>query len=339
MNNLNYHEQFMQRAIKLAKNGLDIIEYTPILGYVIVIQNMILIEDWKLIYEKLNNQIIKNSFLLSEATIYLTLEPNIKDYQISFINFILKYNIPKVVIGTRHPYSNGLGIKLLKLSGVEVIENILQYECSEINKKFFTFYQKKRPFITLKWTQSLNGIICNNIRKNNTLNQKYYQQLTEKWRTEETGFLIDNNSINNVILEDTFWYGKTAIIIILDQYLMIPHNHFIYNMNYKFIIFTEKQEQEQFLKQNKVFFKLKFDHTLFSKILDTLYQENIQSVIIETSQVIIQHLIKNHFWDEAKIFIYNIYLNAGIQAPKIIGNIIFKKSFLNDQILFIRSKL
>lgn len=340
----NYYNQFMERAIKLARNGMSIIDTVPIFGYVIVHNNIIFVENWQRIddYEikYFNKQIVNNFVVLSESTIYLTLEPYVNKDKMSFINFILKYKIPKVIVGIRNPYNsiNGLGIKLLKISGVEVIENILKEKCYEINKKLFTFYQKKRPFIILKWTQSVNGIICcNNIRKKNTLHQKSYQQLTEKWRTEETAFLIDSKSLisNNVLFRFKYWYGKTPIIIILDQKLIIPQYYYIYNKNYKFLIFTEKNQL--FNKKNIFLFKVKFNSTLFNKIFDILYKKSIHSIIIETSQVLIQELIKKNFWDEAKIFIINIYLNSGIIAPKIQGNILSNNSFINEKIILMKS--
>lgn len=334
---------FMKRAIKLAKNGLFIISNTPIFGYVIVRNNLILLEDWKKMneYNYIKNNIIKNIFLLQESTIYLTSEPEVHKNKLSFIDFILKYKIPKVVIGIRNIFNeyNGVGIKILKSSGVKVIENILKNECYEINKKYFTFYKKKRPFIILKWRQSINGILCNKIENKNILNNELYKQLTDKWRTEEDAILLDNNNIlyNNSILKDKYWYGKNPIIVILDKKLIIPNNHFIYNSTNTIIIFTEKNKKS--IKNNIIFFKLKFDKNLSKKIVDELYKKNIKSIIIEESKKNIEIFIKNNFWDEAKISIYDIYLNKGIKAPNIIGNILSNQElFFNERILIISYK-
>lgn len=332
----NIDNFFMQRAIKLAKDALYIFYDTLILGYVIVKNNLIILENYKKINEF---NYINNYIFLQQSTIYITLEPNLYYKKVSFIDFILKNKISKVVIGMRNPCNpnTGLIIKLLKSSKIKVFENILKNECYEINKRFFTFYKKKRPFIMLKWTQSLNGIICNNIRKKNIIHEKIYEQLTHKWYTEEESILIHSNNIMSInsIIKDKYWYGKNPIIIILDKNLIIPSDHFIYKSNNKILIFTEKNKK--YIKNNIIFFKLKFNKELLKKIINKLYIFNIKSVIIEISNKNIEFLIKKQNWDEAKIAIYDVFLNKGIKVPNIKGNILSKSLFFNERLITISS--
>ena len=74
-------------------------------------------------------------------------------------NLILQHKIPKVVIGCADSFAkvNGRGIQQLKDNGVQVVYGVLENDCKALNKQFFTFNNKKRPYITLKWAQSKNG--------------------------------------------------------------------------------------------------------------------------------------------------------------------------------------
>ncbi len=324
----------MYRAIQLAKNGLGLTYPNPMVGCVIEKNGLILSEGW---YKKgelhavknaINN--IKKKIFLKKSTIYLTLEPCINRIKkISCVDLIIKNYISTVVIGITNPNPKikGLGIKKLKNNGIKVIENILIDECRFLNKRLFTFYEKKRPFIILKIEQSEDGYIDFFLKKKiNFIQNLYYQQLNNKWRSEENSVFIRKKNFFNKKKNIKNWEGNIPIKIFLDKNLS-RYPTFL-SKRTKTIIFKNKKKIK--------FFQILFKKNLINNILYFLYKMNIVSVLIEIGgdKIILEKFIKKNIWDESRIFIYkNIFLKKGLKIPVINGKVIKKININKDQLI------
>lgn len=340
------HEIFIQRALQLAENGLGNTMPNPMVGCVIVGNGSIIAEGWHYKSgmphaEVCAIQAVKDPSLLHEATLYVTLEPCAHHGKTPpCIDLILQKKIPRVVIGIRDPHSkvNGLGIQCLKEAGVQVIENILEAACYDLNRRFFTFHQKHRPYILMKWAETFDGFmdIPRHEKTPNIpfwISNIYSRQLTHKWRTEEASVLIGTKTVldNNPQLNTRDWRGKNPIRIILDRQLSIPESYAIYNNKQTTLIFTEKEKKSD--RENVTFIPLNFDRNLLKNLLDELYKRNIQSIIIEGGKKILEAFIEERLWDEARIFTGEILLNEGLKAPKIKGKIHSKTKIYTDTLL------
>ena len=188
-------EIYMQRCLQLAKNGFGKTYPNPMVGCVIVSNNQIIGEGWHQKAGEAHAEVhainaVKDKSQLKKATLYVSLEPcshHGKTPPCS--DLILKYSIPKVVIGTVDPHSKvaGKGIEKLQKAGVSVEVGVLEKECRELNKRFFTFHQKKRPYIILKWAESADGFLSpthKEARQPVWITNSYSRQLVHKWRTE-----------------------------------------------------------------------------------------------------------------------------------------------------------
>lgn len=315
---IKMHNFFMKRAIIIANNIIT--NKYPKIAYIIVKNNTIIYEGfYKNYYYNIINiiQYIQKKINVTKYNIYFTLEPYIDYKNILYIKNILQNTINTIIIGIKNPYLNFKGLMILKKYGINIIENILKNECYMLNHKFFIFYKKKRPFILLTWSQTLDGFM---LFKNNI----YIKQLNHKWRTEIDSILVNTQTIinNNSFLNTKYWYGKNPIRIILDKNLIIPNYYNIYNNQQKTLIITEQKKISN--KKNIYFLNIKFNTNFLLKLINKLYLLKIKSIIIEGEKKIIEYLIKNYFWDEARIIIYHDLLKF---TPKIKAPIIFNKNF------------
>ncbi|WP_341656324.1 bifunctional diaminohydroxyphosphoribosylaminopyrimidine deaminase/5-amino-6-(5-phosphoribosylamino)uracil reductase RibD [Blattabacterium cuenoti] len=343
---MKYKEIFMKRAIQLAKNGLGFTSPNPMVGCVIERNGIVLSEGYHYKNEMYHAEFIainniKNKYLFFDCTLYVTLEPCVHFGETPpCVDLIIRKNIPRVVVGIQDPCEKvkGLGIKKLKKYGVEVIENVLIDQCRILNKRFFTFHEKKRPYIILKWAQSNDGFIYSEKKKSNGISGIHAKQLNHKWRSEEDGILVGKKTVlnDNPKLNVRKWFGKNPIRIFIDQKLSISNSHFILDGSQHTIVFTDKNKENQ---ENIEYIQISFKKKIIHQILDCLHKKKILSLIVEGGKKTLENFIKEDLWDECRIFICKIVLKSGLEAPKIGGMISTKMNLDNTDQLFIKSPI
>ena len=319
----------MRRCIQLAKNGLGTTYPNPLVGSVIVYENKIIGEGWHrqsgMPHAEVNAiNSVKNKQLLRNATIYINLEPCSHTGKTPpCANLIIEKQIKNVVIGCKDPNPKvaGNGIKLLKKSGLKVTCGILENECEHLNKRFFSFFLKKRPYIILKWAETLDGFISPNEKKEKKpvwISNKNSRQLVHQWRAEEQAILVGTQTIveDNPSLNTRDWYGNSPICILIDKSLRISKDYKIYRNNSKTIVITEKKSKN---KKNEFFESINFNSPIANQIATILYSHKIQSVIIEGGAQTLQTFIDENLWDEARVFSGPTTFNNGTKAPIISG--------------------
>ncbi len=338
-------EMYMSRCIQIATNGLGTTYPNPFVGSVIVHNNKIIGEGFTSEYGGPHAEVnainsVKNPELLKESTLYVTLEPCSHHGKTPpCADLIIKKEIPRVVIGTLDPFSkvNGQGYLRLLKNGVDVTLNILENECLELNKRFLTFHQKKRPYIILKWAQTEDGYMGrDDIQK--WITNQYSKQLVHKWRTEEEAILVGKNTalIDNPQLNSRLWNGKNPLRIAIDKNLAIPRSFHLFDQSQPTVIFNSL---ENFEEENLILKKIDFSEKIVPQVIDYLYQKNIQSLIIEGGSDTIQYFIETNLWDEARILSSDTIWNEGILAPRIKGTRIGKYRFLNDELNIFENRI
>ena len=342
------HEFYMKRCIELAKNGLGTTYPNPLVGSVIVHEGKIIGEGWHKKAGEPHAEVnavnsVKDKSLLKEATIYVSLEPCSHFGKTPpCCDLIIANEIPNVVVGTVDPFAKvaGNGIKKLIESGKNVTIGILEDECNELNKRFFTFHQKQRPYIILKWAESADGFIAPKMLKPVQhdklkpvwITNQYSRQLVHKWRTEEQAILVGTNTVldDNPKLDARDFSGNNPIRIVLDKSGKISENYHVKNNFQKTIFITES---ENFIStENCIYENAIFDIHLISSICDILYKNEIQSVIIEGGSKTLQSFINANLWDEARVFIGQTTFQNGTTAPNISGNPVAGFDIMNDEL-------
>jgi diaminohydroxyphosphoribosylaminopyrimidine deaminase/5-amino-6-(5-phosphoribosylamino)uracil reductase len=341
-------EKYIKRCIELAKNGLGTTYPNPLVGCVIVFGNKIIGEGWHIKSGESHAEVIaiesvKNKELLSSSTLYVSLEPCSHFGKTPpCADLILKYNIPNVVIGTIDPNSKvaGKGIQKLIDAEVNVTVGILEKECNELNKRFFTFHKKNRPYIILKWAESSDGFISpknKSEQKPVWISNEYSRQLVHKWRSEEQAILVGTQTIldDNPTLTVREWVGENPIRVVIDKENNIDSSSNVYDNQAKTIVFSNKEINSNF--DTIQYIKIDFDKNSTQAIADKLFENNIQSIIIEGGRKTIQSFIDANLWNEARVFIGEINLIEGTKAPELNRSFHSKVTVKNDTLLTYRN--
>lgn len=317
------HNYFMQKCIDLAKKGIGNVSPNPLVGSILVYNGKIVGKGY---HDKYGNQhaevnainSIKDKSILKNSILYVNLEPCShygKNPPCS--DFIIKHNIPKVIIGCVDTFSkvNGNGIKRLINSGVDINIGILENKCRELNKRFFTFHEKKRPYIILKWAETYDGFIAPKKQiKPIRISSNRSKSLVHKWRAEEDSILIGRITAemdNPILTVRNYHKGDNPIRIVIDKELKLPSNLNIFNSESKTLIFNNIKTD---VNNSNIFIKVSFNN-LINNILKELYKLNIQSLIVEGGTITLESFIKENLWDEARVFTSKKHLHDGVIAP------------------------
>jgi len=314
----------MRRGIDLAMLGQGYVAPNPMVGAVIVYNGKIIGEGYHRQFGEAHAEVnainnVKDKSLLAESTIYVTLEPCAHHGKTPpCADLIAKYNFKRVVIGCIDTFSEvqGKGIVRLKEAGIEVNVGCLDNECRELNKQFFTFHEKQRPFVFLKWAQTTNGKLDNgNSDQTITwISSPESKTLVHKWRNEHQAILVGRKTVenDNPSLTVRAITGKNPIRIVLDSELRLPLTRAVFNSESKTIVLnlrkTEVNNEVEFLQLNEL---------TPTSILEALYQLNIISVLIEGGAQTLQSFIDADLWDEAAIITGASSFEKGTDAPKL----------------------
>lgn len=294
---------YIRRCIELAKNGLGNVQPNPMVGAVIVCDGQIIGEGFHQKYGEAHAEInairsVKDLSLLKKSTIYVSLEP-CSHYGKTppCADKIIELGIPRVVIGSTDPNEkvNGKGIQKMKEAGIEVVTGILIEECDELNKRFFTYHIKKRPYVILKWAQTADGYM--DIDRSKNPNGKYWitneavRVLTHRWRSEEQSIMVGYRTYINdrPQLTTRFFQGKDPA-----RYIAARNANELPNIEgFKYLPVVPELALEQ------------------------LYNDAMQSVIVEGGRKTIDSYIESNLWDEARILTGNQTWGAGLRAPEL----------------------
>ncbi|AWG23512.1 riboflavin biosynthesis protein RibD [Flavobacterium faecale] len=323
---MNTNEKYIQRCIDLAKNGLGTTYPNPMVGCVIVHKNRIIGEGWHKKagegHAEVNavNAVIDKA-LLTEATIYVSLEPCSHFGKTPpCCDLIIAHKIPNVVVGTVDPNSQvaGSGIKRLIEAGINVTVGVLEDECNELNKRFFTFHQKKRPYIMLKWAETQDGFIAPATRKEQKpvwITGTAARQLVHKWRSDEQAIMVGTQTAidDNPKLDVRDWTGHAPTRVVLDRHNRIPSSQNLFDGSVKTIVICESTTQKS--TENCIFESIDFEKEIPNQIIAVLYKHQIQSLLIEGGRQLLQTFIDSGLWDEALVFTGTPYFTSGIPAP------------------------
>lgn len=347
---MNEHDQFMTRCLELAKNGLGSVYPNPMVGSVLVHKGLIIGEGWHQRAGGPHAEVraidsVKKKELLAEATLYVNLEP-CSHYGRTppCADLIVTNGIKKVVIGSvdSNEKVGGKGVKRLRENGVEVISSVMEKQSRELNKRFFTFHEKKRPYVILKWAQSKDGYIFpeSELTEKGTpywISNAYSLQRVHQWRAEEASILVGKNTVlqDDPRLNLRDFEGNPILRITIDRHLKIPEAMNFFDQTSKTMIYNAIKNEQQ---SELVYVKLDFQKELIGQIMDHLYEIEVQSLIVEGGLLTLNSFIQSGFWDEARVIKGKQVFNKGIKAPVAEGSLV-KEELIDDNLLQIYKRI
>ncbi|MEZ5047127.1 MAG: bifunctional diaminohydroxyphosphoribosylaminopyrimidine deaminase/5-amino-6-(5-phosphoribosylamino)uracil reductase RibD [Chitinophagaceae bacterium] len=334
-----HSEKYMAHAIQLATLGAQRVAPNPMVGAVLVHEDRLLSEGYHSAYGLAHAEVAcinavkkEDEVLLTKATLYVTLEPcHHYGKTPPCTDLIIKKGIPHVVVGCidQNPIVAGKGIQRLKEHGVQVSFSALEKECLALNKKFNTFHIKKRPYIILKYAESADGFIS---QKNKS--SKITNAITDRWshknRSEVMGiwagyntYAIDNPKLDCRLYDETI----KPFNIVFDTDATLSTELYFFQKPHPFQFYFHKNKK----KKEGIFVDIENE---IEFIIQYLYKQQVQSVLIEGGTALLEKCIAQNKYDEIIRIQSPIRLGDGIKSPKLNPDIVLKKSFsiLDDTI-------
>jgi diaminohydroxyphosphoribosylaminopyrimidine deaminase / 5-amino-6-(5-phosphoribosylamino)uracil reductase len=330
------HEIYMHRCLQLAQLGAGSVAPNPMVGAVLVHDDKIIGEGYHRLYGGPHaepNCIASvredELHLIDKSTLYVSLEPCAHFGKTPpCADLVIRSKIPRVVIGVRDPFTevNGKGIEKLMAAGVQVEVGILEQQCRELNKRFFTFHTQHRPYLILKWAQTLDGKVANQDYSRLLISNEHTNRLVHKWRGEEAAIAIGTNTalFDDPELTTRLAPGANPIRIVVDMDLRLPKSLNLFDTLTTTIVFNTKEHNLPLqkisaneLKQIGVgYYQVTEDVSLVHQVTNALYSMGIQSVLIEGGPYLLQSFIDEGVWDEARIITNEeLVSGTGLSAP------------------------
>lgn len=338
-------EKYMLRALELASLGLGSVSPNPMVGCVIVHDKQIIGEGYHQKYGKAHaepNAIasVQNPDLLSSSTVYVTLEPCAHWGKTPpCANLLVEKKVKRVVIGTvdTNPLVGGKGIQILKDAGIEVLTGVLDEKVREQNRRFFTFMERKRPYIILKWAQTKDGFIARENYDSKWISNPYSRQLVHRWRSEEDAIMVGTLTAkyDNPQLNVREWVGKNPIRIVIDRKLTLDPGLHLFDQNQSTLCYNQVKTQKT---DNLEHVKLPEGFNI-GGILEDLYERKIQSLIVEGGAQLLNKFIQENLWDEARVFTGQVQFGSGIPAPQPNGIQTEDLDIMKDKLIISRNSL
>jgi len=352
---LKLYEYYINRCFDLARLGAGSVSPNPMVGAVLVYNNRIIGEGWHQQYGQAHAEVnavksvsAKDQHLISQSTLYVSLEPcNIFGKTPPCTNLIIQNKIPKVVISCldQTPEVAGKGVEMLRANGVEVVTGILEEAGKALSRFRNHFVTHHRPYIILKFAQTLNGKF-GKANEQFWISNAYSKRLVHKWRSEADAILVGTNTakIDNPELTNRLYFGKSPLRIVIDKHLQLPGNLHLFDQKHPTLVVTQATSFKLSTLQpstpdlhaatSKIeYLSLDFEQDFLSSFLKALHARKIAILLVEGGARLLNELIQNNLWDEANIFIGDRVLDQGIAAPLLSGEVKTRHRLGNDQII------
>jgi diaminohydroxyphosphoribosylaminopyrimidine deaminase/5-amino-6-(5-phosphoribosylamino)uracil reductase len=343
LSTLENHSPYMQRCLQLALLGAGRVAPNPMVGALLVYKDTIIGEGYHQQYGAAHAEV--NCFnsveaahlhLIPESTLYVSLEPCAHFGKTPpCADLIIQHGVTQVVVGCSDPFASvaGRGIAKLKAAGIVVIENVLRQEALEVNKRFFTFHTKKRPWVLLKWAQTKDGYMAGSDHNRLIISNAHTNRFTHQFRASEAAILVGFKTAikDNPALTSRFGYYPNPTRIVIDPRLQIPPDAAIFNNNAQVIVLNELEEK---VSQHIHFARYDKGGDVLSFLMNLLYEKQLLSIMVEGGAYTLQTFIDAGLWDEALMVTNTTMVQSnGILAPQLPSSPqILEKEIENDLI-------
>lgn len=323
-------EQFMKRAIELAKQGVGWTAPNPLVGAVVVKNGRVIGEGYHRKYGELHAE--RNALAActedpAGATLYVTLEPCCHYGKTPpCTEIIIEKKIAKVVIGSRDPNPKvaGKGARILREHGINVVEDYMREACDALNPVFFHYITTKTPYVVLKFAMTLDGKIATRTGASKWITGEAARNHVHQLRGRYAGILA---GIGTVLADDPMLNCRIdgahqPLRIILDSHLRIPMGNRLVRSakEYPLLIVCNESTRDREEGTNRIQ-KLeeagakvwtlpeKNGHPDLNVLMQRLGEEKIDSVLIEGGGTVNEAVLKAHI-------VHHVYAYI---APKIFG--------------------
>ncbi|WP_430811489.1 MULTISPECIES: bifunctional diaminohydroxyphosphoribosylaminopyrimidine deaminase/5-amino-6-(5-phosphoribosylamino)uracil reductase RibD [unclassified Carboxylicivirga] len=344
MNHRAEAEKYMQRCLQLAQMAEGNTYPNPMVGSVIVHNGAIIGEGYHQKAGEPHAEVnavrsVKDKSLLKEATLYVNLEPCAHYGKTPPCSkMIIEHEIPRVVVGCIDSYSEvaGKGVTMMQKAGVEVVTGVMEQECLALNRRFFTFHNKKRPYIILKWAETQDGFIDIDRKEANYgqptwITNAWARRAVHQQRATEQAILVGTQTAlkDNPSLTVRDWVGHQPLRCVIDRKGILRSDTHLLNRQHKTVIYNSLKTLADGMNE---YVKLDESGDWFSLILNDLWQRGVQSLIVEGGRSTLQQCIDQNLWDEAFRYVGDVVFQQGVEAPQFRGVLKQQLNFGSSQL-------
>lgn len=338
------HEEYINRCFELARGGFPRACPNPLVGALIVQNDNVVAEGYHRIFGEAHAEVnaieqVKDASSLRESTLYVNLEPCSHHGKTPpCCDLIISSGIKKIVVANidPNPMVAGRGIEKLKNAGIEVIVGVCEKEGRVLNIRFFTFHQKHRPYVILKYATTANNFIADENYQSKWISNQYSRLLVHQWRGEEQAILVGTKTaaVDNPRLTNRFTTHKNPLRLVIDKDLKLSPQLHLFDEETPTIVLTSKAQEN---RPNLQFAEIDFKQDVVAQIMQLLYERNIHSLIVEGGSATLESFIKTGCWDEGRLFVSKRMFEKGVAAPVIKGNLHSVADIMGDQLRIIKN--
>ncbi len=350
------HEIYMERCLQLAANGLGSTYPNPLVGCVIVHKGRIIGEGWHRKAGEPHAEVIavesvKDKSLLRDSELYVNLEPCSHHGRTPpCADLIVRHGIPRVYIGSHddNELVSGRGIKRMREHGIEVTSGILEDSCRRLNRRFYTFHGKRRPYVILKWAESADGFVFPDPELSAPgqpfwISNPFSRQLVHKWRAEEQAILVGRGTVeqDDPSLTARDYAGDKILRLVIDREASIRPDKKVLDGESDTVVFSGPSALERLDREGSgqnsgkvIRVALDFAEDVPGQIMEYLHRAEVQSLIVEGGPFTLGAFIRQGLWDEARVFVGSRNFNKGLAAPRLKERPFREQVIADDRLLW-----
>jgi len=330
-------EKYMRRAMDLALKGEGFVSPNPMVGCVIVKDGQIIGEGWHKKHGDAHAEVnainaVADKSMLTDADLFVNLEPCAHHGKTPpCADLIAQYPFATVYFSNidPNPAVAGKGAEIIIAAGIKVYQGLLEAKGQELNRRFFSRHEQKRPYVVLKWAETADGFIAKKNYDSKWISGELSRKLVHQWRSKEDAVLVGTNTVlfDNPQLNVRDWTGRDPVRIFIDKNLQVPQGAHVFDATQPTVCFNYIK---QCVENQVEYIKVDPLDDMDEAILRYLHERGILSVIVEGGALIIQSCIDKGWWDEARVFTAKTTFEEGIRAPRLSGANLFSKENIED---------
>ncbi len=301
--------------------GMGHVSPNPMVGCVVVHQDVIIGEGWHRQYGGAHAEVnalndVKEPSLLSNSTVYVTLEPCTHYGKTPpCVDLLLSHRPARVVVCNidPNPLVAGRGIAKLKEAGIPTEVGVAEADGLLLNRRFFSHFTAQRPYVILKWAQTADGFIARENYDSKWISNHFSRKLVHKWRAEEDAILVGKNTVlhDDPSLTVRDWPGQSPLRVVLDHALVLAEHHHVFDKAVPTVVYN--------LRESKADDGLEYvqcsTNTFLPDALRDLFVRKVLSVLVEGGASTLQQFIDAGLWNEARVFTAQASFGRGVRAP------------------------
>ncbi|MFA0961532.1 bifunctional diaminohydroxyphosphoribosylaminopyrimidine deaminase/5-amino-6-(5-phosphoribosylamino)uracil reductase RibD [Roseivirga sp. BDSF3-8] len=344
-------ERYMQRALDLAILGLGSARPNPVVGSVIVHDDRIIGEGWHQSYGGPHAEVhavasVADHALLPHSTVYVTLEPCAHYGKTPpCADLLIEKKVGRVVVCNEdpNPLVDGGGIARIRAAGIPVTVGVLAEKGEWINRRFFTFMRKKRPYLVLKWAQTTDRFTAREDYSSKWISNSLSRKIVHKYRAEEQAIMIGSKTAayDNPRLDIRDWtmISSNPVRIVIDRQNRLRSSHpglHLFDGNAPTILYHCGEPAPQAETYTEVALPAR---DFIQEMMTDLHQRNIQSILVEGGSTLHQLLLQENLWDEMRVFTGRQSFGKGVAAAPVKGTVAGIQHLDGDQLtIYINDK-